>query len=88
MSDTTPTPEPASSPNLNDEIVSVIRVAAAGLAGFAVAQLVRLGVHVDQGLLVSGFTALFSTGYYAASRYLAKHAPWADRLLLLRNPKP
>jgi len=72
--------------SLNDEIVSVIRVAAAAVAGFGVTQLLRLGVHVDQGLLIGVLTSVFSTGYYAVSRYLAKHLPWAERLLVLKKP--
>jgi len=71
---------------LNEEAVSVIRVAASAVAGFGVAQLVRLGFHVDPALLVGGLTAVFSAAYYAGVRYLAKHAPWAERLLVLKNP--
>jgi hypothetical protein len=74
--------------SLNDEVISIIRVAAAGAAGFGVTQLLRLGVHVDPALLVAGLTSVFSTAYYAAERYLSKHFPWASRLLVLKNPNP
>lgn len=79
-------PTPSQDTNLSDEIVSGIRVAAAAAAGFGATQLVRLGVHVDPGLLVGAVTAVLTTGYYGASRYLEKHFPWAERLLLLRKP--
>lgn len=85
MSDTTPPPADNGS-DLNEELVSAIRVAAAAVAGFGVTQLVRLGVHIDQTTLATGLMAVFSTVYYAGVRYLAKHAAWAERLLLLKKP--
>jgi len=72
--------------DLNEELVSAVRVAAAAAAGFGVTQLVRLGVHIDQTTLATVLTAVFSTAYYTGVRYLAKHAPWAERLLLLKKP--
>lgn len=72
--------------NLNDEVVSIIRVAAAAAAGFGATQLLRLGVHVDPGLFVGALTASLSAVYYAAERFLSKRFPWASRLLVLKNP--
>lgn len=66
---------------MNDYIVSVVRTAAAALAGFGVTQLARLGIEIDGGTLNGLATAAGMTVYYVVARLIERKWPKAGVLL-------
>ena len=54
-------------------LLSLVRTVAPIIAGWLIAQAVRLGVHLDGTILVSLLTSAFAVAYYVVFRWAELH---------------